>query len=366
MKRQAFFVALTLLCVTATAQRRPHQERQWDMGRLVYDDFRGRPTHSSEGSYAEFEMSFTMGYDTVEGIQIGYPCAKSRMIPHRSWMLPYYRNENRLRYHQLQFDLVEIERRQLQHSLNKNGGSYGEVLLENAHSHLMQALDSLRIVTSDGTDTAALSDYERQTAERLNSLPDEGRLHFSPDVFYEYSFGVGFRSFTGKLGDDFAPGFSFNMAIDALFHRHLLGFNLDIGLIKAYHNISSGTDYFYSAYPISDLQMQMEYGYRFVDNNHWSLTPVVCGGLHVIDQSDEDVIFSAGAVTFGAGLLLQHRISLTCSNPSWGAIERRDLDFYTKVVATHSTFTRISGAPSGWGIYLHLGVGIGWGRYLLK
>lgn len=365
MKHSIFLLALAFVSLNVYAQRNPHQGKSWNDGRLHYDDFRGHPSQSSEGSFAEFHLSYSIAYDTVNGIAIGYPYAEALMMPHGSWMLPYYRNEKRLRYHQLQFDLAEIERRQMQHALVKNG-LYGEDILDNAYAHLMQQFDSLRLFTSEGRDTAALRRYEQMTAETLSSLPDTKKLHFVPSWFYECSYGLGFQSFGGTLGKAFSPGISFNMDIQALKNRHALGFDLSIGVTSAYHDIWSVDDYFYSNTSVTDLQFRLEYGYRIVDNNHWSMTPYLGGGLHVLDQSEEDVTFNSSAFTFGAGLVLQYRINLSFSDLTEGRMEREDLDIVAKVAVMHSQFNHISGSPSGWGIYLHLGAGLGWGTYHLR
>ncbi len=363
--KQILIILSLLLATTASAQRKtPQLKRQWDEGRLTYDDFRGRPSLSADGSHAEFFLGYSIAHDTTSGLLVDYPRADATMKPYQSWMLPSHRNSTTLRYHQLQFDLLEAERRRLQLSLLK-GDDYGDALLDSAFFHLGQRLDSLKTSTSEGGDSTALSLWEEHTSQLLASLPPVSPLHFHQQWLLEIGVGGGLQFFTGTLNDDFSSGFSFNFMIDMLYGRHMMAMDIGVGVLAARDTVWNVDDYFYTNLPVNDIHALVEYGYRLVDHNRWSLTPFVGGGFHRLDQSEDNITFGAVTGTLAAGILFQRRSMMDISMTSSNTAERYDLDFTGKITVTHSQFNHIDGKPSGFGIYLQVGAAVGWGRYIV-
>ena len=115
--------------------------------------------------------------------------------------------------------------------------------------------------------------------------------------------------------------------------------------------------------PATDLRILFEYGYRLVDRRHWSLTPFVGGGFHILDQSEEDDEFSVSTGTYGGGILLQWRYAMSFDPLGGAGVSRGDFDFSARLSLLHSTFSEIIGKPSGWGVYLQFGIGFGYGSY---
>jgi hypothetical protein len=348
------------------AQRRPLQfDRQWEQGPLTFNDFRGRPSLSAEASFAELTLGLATMHDTVDGIVVPYPSAAAVMKPYGSWMMPAARTEARLRYHQLQFDLLENERRRLQNELNY-GLDYHDILLDSAYSRLMQTFDSLRTTTADGTDTAALSRWQESVALSPfmhTSLPSRQKLVNT--MLVEGSLGLGFMGYTSSLSRCFRNGFSFNLMLDVLYRRHMVAFDMNIGSTIARDTLWNYryNDYYYTDRSTTDIRFMIEYGYRIVNTNLLSLTPFAGIGIHRLDQGTEEIPFFATAATAGGGLLFQHHIFCTLNPPRYGSIDRYDLNFTARLMAAYSRFTQLEGKPSGWSFFIQLGMGIGGGRY---
>ena len=87
------------------------------------------------------------------------------------------------------------------------------------------------------------------------------------------------------------------------------------------------------------------------------------GFIAVLDQSEEDDEFSVSTGTYGGGLLLQWRYAMSFDALDGARVGRGDLDFSARLSLLHSTFSEIVGQPSGWGLYLQLGLGFGYGSY---
>lgn len=362
MKHTLIILALLVTSGAATAQRRAVTDRPWNAGNLTLDDFRGHPAGSAEGSYADLRLGYSYATDTVDGIIVSYPTAEALMRPYHSWMMPGSRNEARLRYHQVQFDLLELERRRLELSM-RLGEDYDDVLFDSALCQLEDDLAALRLSTDDGTNADSVEHWRQHTQERLAQLPVGGRLKYQLQWLFEMNFAAGFQCFTGSLNKDFTPGFTIDIMADIVWHRHMLALDISMGTLSARDTVWNQTDYFYTNLPVSDLLTMVEYGFRIVNNNRWSLTPFVGGGLHVLDQSEDNIRFSASAGTLGGGLLLQHRLLMGITPPAWGTAERYDLCITAKLTAAYSRFNKVDGKPEGWGIYLHVGAALGWGRY---
>ena len=344
------------------AQRVRHDSLAWSPINISFNDFRGRPSLSADGSFASFSLGLSSCNDTVGGIVIPGFRANAIMHPYRSWMLPGSRTVTRLIYHSVQFDLVELARRRLQYDLNR-GSEHPDLLLEEALCSLSQQFDIFDSVSDSGLDAAVVSQWEQVTSEMLDSLPAvEKRGSLLPGWLFELNFGLGYRAFKGELSEGFGAGFDLNVSFNYLWHRHMLSLDMGFGTVGLHDSVATTFGRFYLDVAASDVRMLAEYGFRIVDCNRWSITPFVGGGLHFIDQSEENDPFAVYAGTLVAGLLVQRHLSMTFT-PMDGTVDRADFDLHAKLTVTHSTFNEVIGKPSGWGIYIDLGLGLGFGSY---
>jgi hypothetical protein len=359
--------ALLLPCASLQAQRKaPQTDRPWSPVHLAFGDFRGRPTLSAEGSFADLRLGYTMQRDTIDGIVVSWPQAEAVMKPYLSWMLPGSRTPERLVYHQVQFDLVEAERRRLQADMLR-GGDY-DVLLDKAHQRLADQLVELQTSTRDGSDKAVLEHWEQGAEKLLDSLPMTKPLHYEADWVYEMGISLGYQHYTGGLDRCFTSGLTFNFNAGGLWQRHRIAFDLGIGKVYPRRDTVFTLDsWFYPGILVSDVHFLLEYGYRIVQNNHFSVTPFVAAGPQILDQTeDEDDQFYVMSGAWGGGLLLQHHLMFDVSRPVGGVADLYQLDLTARLMALHSSYSKITGHPSGWGIYLQIGVGLGMGSYIIK
>lgn len=362
-------LALTLLLLSATAlpavaQRHVVRLRPWSQGPLSYADFRGRPAGEADGSFADFSFGYRHVADTVDGIALPRLKAWGSLRPYASWMLPGSRNAARLRYHQQQFDLVERARQELQRGLD-DGYYDPQSLFGDADERLVQRLALLDSLTLHGTDTAALARWQAYADSAFGPLApaSEALPELRLGWMGEFHFFMGHRSFRGALADCFRPSVDFAFLVAALYSHHMMAFDMGFGIAPLRGEVLTADSYFYTDRPATDLRLLFEYGYRLVDRRHWSLTPFVAGGFHILDQSEEDDEFSVSTGTYGGGLLLQWRYAMSFDALDGARVGRGDLDLSARLSLLRSSFSEIVGHPSGWGVYLQFGLGFGYGSY---
>ena len=364
MKRILILLLLACATLPVLAQRHVVRLRPWSQGPLTYGDFRGRPGGEADGSFADFSFGFRQVLDTVDHIVLPRLKAWGSMRPYASWMLPGSRNDVRLRYHQQQFDLVERARQELQRGLD-NGYYDPQSLFEAADERLFQRLMLLDSLSLHGTDTAALTrwqTYADTTFGPLGAVADT-LPQLGLGWMGEFHFFTGIRSFRGELDDCFRPSIDFSMLIVALYSHHMFAFDFGFGVAPLRDSVFTSDSYFYTDRTATDLRLLLEYGYRLIDRRRWSLTPFVAGGLHIIDQSEEDDVFHVLTGTYGGGILLQWRYAMSFDALDGARVGRGDFDLSARLTLLHSSFSEIVGHPSGWGVYLQFGLGFGYGSY---
>lgn len=364
MKQRLLLLLFIALTFPALAQRHVQRERPWGQGPLGFGDFRGRPAGESDGSFADFTFGYRQVYDTVDHIAVPRLKARAMLKLYASWMLPGSRNAVRLRYHQQQFDLVERARRELQRGLDD--GQYDpHSLFENADERLVRRLSALDSISNHGSDSAALTRWQAYADTAFGPLGSAADTLSKLRLGWmgEFHFFTGVRSFRGALADGFGTSIDFAFLCAALYDHHMLSFDLGFGVAPLRDSVFTADSYFYTDRPATDLRILFEYGYRLVDRRHWSLTPFVGGGFHILDQSEEDDEFSVSTGTYGGGILLQWRFAMSFDPLSGAGVSRGDFDFSARLSLLHSTFSEIIGKPSGWGVYLQFGIGFGYGSY---
>ncbi|MBR1766403.1 MAG: hypothetical protein IJ745_05110 [Bacteroidales bacterium] len=365
MKRILLTLAVVLVATAAGAQRQVEKSRSWSSGCLSLADFRGHPSVAPGGSFADLVFGYRPAYDTVDGIVVPRHEATAFFRPYGSWMLPAARTAARLHYHQLQFDLFELSRRELQRDLDMPTYTtdYTFLLADSLLAHRLASLDSASL---EGSDTSCFAHWDSVVAAGIAALPgsrDASALRHGWGA--EFGFSMGSRSFRGPLHDAFKSGIDFGFLLTVLNRRHAFSLDFDLGIAPLRDSLYIDDGPFYLDVPATDCRILFEYGYRFVDRRRWSLTPFVGFGVHVLDQSeDEDETFLVRTATAAAGLLLQYRFSMAFSPLVDGSIDRYDFDLMAKLFTTYSSFSGIVGpSSSGWGVYLQLGFSFGFSEY---
>lgn len=227
------FVVAMLMSTGAVAQSSSSDTRLWSEGPLRWSDFCGMSSLSADSiSFLQVELAVK----TVQAKDIdGQPSERfeAMAVMHRnaSFADADRRTPERLRYHQLQFDLLELLRRRLQLDINTGISAYDTDRKLNEYQSIYR--QRLRRIDSDtrcGTDSAALrawsADVLRQLADMGN--PSAASMHPGGFVYGLYA-GVGGIFPTGSLTDNFKGCAAFTIGLTAGYNRFRIKADVSFG-----------------------------------------------------------------------------------------------------------------------------------------
>ena len=190
----------------------------WSEGPLTWSDFHVLlPPTSSEASRLEVELSATpQERDNVVRLE-----ARAMMHRNSSATSAAQSTAERLRYHQLQFDLLELMRRNLQQEINSGiDGGQVEKRLRYYQDLYRQRARQIAQETKNGTLEAAVSSWEENIESQLDAL---GAPHVpqvtSMQGCYGFYAGVGYDLPTGSLRDNFGGSVMFHVGLTGGYKR---------------------------------------------------------------------------------------------------------------------------------------------------
>lgn len=213
MKRFIFTImcAAMLLQAMATTQA---DIKLWSDGPLAWTDFQQLlPPTSSEPSKLEVELNAT----PLENKNAATVRLEARAIMHRnsSSTSEAQSTPERLRYHQLQFDLLELMRRNLQQEINSGiDGAQVEQRLRYYQDLYRQRVREIARDTRNGASTAALDRWENTVDAQLQEIGVPGVPQVTSKQYcYGFYAGVGYDMPTGKLHNNFGGSVIFQVGL---------------------------------------------------------------------------------------------------------------------------------------------------------
>ena len=348
--------------------------RLWSQGPLTWNDFTIMPASSGQRSYLQYGIGYNPVRDTLDGVRCCYYRAESWMLPSSSWVTANHRDSNTLRFNQIIFDMLEVERRQLQQSINANTNeiAYGEILRA-ASSSLSSRIESFSLLSHDGADTAVLSAFERQVAAELAQLPADYHPRYTARPFgYGLYVGIGVTGSTGSMGKAFAPGAGLNLGFDFSYNRHLLILDGTLGLCKARQTFSlADPDGTVNTFPEGKLggllTINFGYGYTLVDNLRWQLSPFVALGIREFSYSSQNQNnnFAYARPEPVVGLQFRHHLWQQHAFPEYGFLagggrvsELSRVSLQGRLLLSYTSFPDLQGSPTGLSIQAQLALSL--------
>lgn len=256
----------------------------WSDGPLVWSDFHQlMPPTSSEASRLEVELSATPQESGATAR------LEARAIMHRnaSATSEAQSTPERLRYHQLQFDLLELMRRNLQQEIN-NGidGATVEKRLKYYQDLYRQRVRQIAQETKNGALEAAVSSWEENIESQLATLgtPQVPQVTTMQGCYGIYA-GVGYDMPTGKLHDNFGGSIMFHVGLTGGYKRFRVKADVAFGQ-PSYRNDNifniapdeegrplQGNNSSNATHIMSSVQL----GYTVLNHGRLSITPNVGG-----------------------------------------------------------------------------------------
>lgn len=365
MKRLIPILLLLLITLTATAQ---NDRRFWSDGPLTWSDFTVVPTSSHPGSSLQYVLAYMPVCETI------YDCGKegvgipSHFYRAQAWMVSssLYVTEGQqtdflLRYNQLVFNMLEVERRKLQQSLATYTTTVPNNILwrtQEADEYLSKRIKLLNEMVVEASDTALLPFYEDQVAKELSQWPAVYVPQYSPLPFgYGVYVGLGATGSTGSLGKAFGPGIGINLGFDFSYKRHYFILDATLGYCRVRQTLALNDGKnasFTSGTNASFSLINFGYGFHLVDNCQLQLTPFVALGI-------QDYSFGSskeGGLSYArpepvVGIQFRRHFRQSRTFPSYNDSRSRHeselnrISLQCRLLAAYSSFPELESSPAG-------------------
>lgn len=288
--RKFLISALTLFAACISLQA---QQRQWSDGPLQWSDFKGNPAVKTTASYFKGILKISTAVEQ-EGkskfeTDVKYLTSAIAVMDEKaSYADSIVQTSQMLRYHQLQFDMLEVVRRRLQADLNNGmAGIEADNRVEYYQRIYDEQVSDLARMTANGSNDNRLQDYEYMTRKQLDEymLPSVPQVH--PGRWHAGWFvGTGALIPTGEIADLFGYAWLFNIGLSGGYQRWSLKADISYGQpdVKSITQNPLNT-------PVKDgnryqsvddfaklLSGSISLGYRVIDAKHFALTPHIGGG----------------------------------------------------------------------------------------
>lgn len=276
------------LCVPVAMASDNGDIKLWSDGPLTWSDFHQLlPPTSSQASQLEVELNATPienGTGANATVRL-----ETRAIMHRnaSATSAAQSTPEHLRYHQLQFDLLELMRRHLQDEINSGiDGATVEKRLKYYQDLYRQRARQIAQETKNGTLEAAVASWEDNIESQLIAVgtPRVPQVTTMQGCYGFYA-GVGYDSPTGKLRNNFGGSVMFHVGLTGGYKRLRLKADVAFGQ-PSYRNDNifniapddegrplQGNNSSHATHIMASVQL----GYTVLNAGRLSITPNVGG-----------------------------------------------------------------------------------------
>ncbi len=254
--------------------------KSWSEGELKWDDFKGVTVIPGVPSFLKGILSITPDQSYVDGKSRISLEATAKVDCDRSFADSMQRTDQRLRYHQLQFDLLEVYRRRLQNDLNS--GMTGLQSDERVKYYIGQyedQIESIALQTKNGTDEHKLQEFEYYARKIL----DETSLPPVPEIFpnaFSYGFFIGTGAVIplSDINKAFSGSWSFTAGLQVGWNRLKLKTDISYGQPEIKNkNIMGVVNQEAKSKYANYLAISVALGYTVYDGKYFSITPQIGG-----------------------------------------------------------------------------------------
>lgn len=287
---------LLIVSVLAAFAIQAANTRTWDEGALRWSDFAGEPVVVTTPTFFKGVLQVKTVQEPADNLR---PSAVARltataravMLKDMSYAIDSCATPQMLRYHQLQFDLLELMRRRLQAELNAGvEGLEADTRLKHYQRLYDEKIADLARRTVNGSNDNRLQEEEYYVRKSLEEfyLPQVAELKYG-NFSYGWFIGTGTLIPTGEIADIFKSSWLFNIGLTAGYKRFMLKADISYGqpdLVDVRREIyvnpnrpvdPSRREWAVNKY-LNQLSGGISLGYRVVDTKKFSITPHVGGG----------------------------------------------------------------------------------------
>lgn len=262
--------------------------RYWNEGPLAWSDFEGTPAMRTTPTFfrgvLEIKTNITQEEKTRFNIETSITTqAIAVMYKKLSYADSAYCSDRLLRYHQLQFDMLEVLRRRLQADLNSGmTGIEADKRLKHYQNLYDEQLADLARFTVNGSNENRLQEEEYMVRKQLDEFLLPAVSEVTPGKFsYGWFIGTGAFMPTGDISSVFGYSWLFNIGLTLGYDRVFLKGDISYGQPKLddVRNELFGVSREWAVNRYANqLSGVVALGYRVVDLKSFAVTVNVGGG----------------------------------------------------------------------------------------
>lgn len=229
MKKTIIILIAVVSSLTLLAQNR--DLKNWSDGPLTWNDFKGKTVIKGTPSYLKVSLNSVSNEELTDKKLQYRITANAVMDRNESYADTLVRTERRLRYHQLQFDQLELFRRRLQNDLSTGmNGLEADKRLAYYQNLYKDQIETIRMETEDGNNDKKLQEWEYYTRKGLEEIGLPPAPEFVPsDWSYGVYLGIGGVYPNSDIKDYFGSYFSFTAGLTGGYKRLKLKADISYG-----------------------------------------------------------------------------------------------------------------------------------------
>ena len=272
--------------------------RSWELGPLTWKDFQVRHVSDSSLYFSDLYAELYGVYEQVLDGNLKYEryTVKNYMYPLSSWYDPDKCTDWTLRYEQTRFDIMEVNRR-LIHNQHYDNKQFNSTLFHYSFpvNEVIRSFDS---ISRYGADTLVVQEYERIYREKLDSIevrPVSDTIIRTKKWGMAGSLGPDMECFLNNVPDDLSFTYGIRLGFQINCNRWFMDFN------SIFHNAGHlESDNFYydpkneyswkKGRKVKTFETDINLGYKVIDNNRWTLMPIIGIGGNSFEQDTDEYI----------------------------------------------------------------------------
>ena len=331
------------------AQVNGSNSRRWEQGKLTWDDFTKLENGSKNSASLFYFITYDASHQKVHDTMINHLVVDAYSDRDSSTVDVRLANSRELHYQQVIFNMVELQSRNLQQTLNRlRRQSEIDSCLRNGMNRLEKEIERFKTVSRQGADSLVVQRWAdsvqwllEQTPDRLESVP-----LFQPALFgFGAGVGIGSHLYTGSLQEYFRPkaevhfGLEFALGrTELLLHAGLGGTAVKMDSLPIPGERWSSTDH------LELCQLSVACGYRIWDRGKLQIMPFVGYGsseISTIAGQNDEVKHREKTGGWLGGVCLDYRLRTTLNiAPNYlPSKECHTLALRTKIYVTQADFT---------------------------
>lgn len=323
--------------------------RRWEQGKLTWDDFTKLENGTKNPASLFYYITYDAAHQKIHDTMVNHLVVDTYCDRDSSTVDLRFANSRELHYQQVIFNMVELQSRNLQQTVNRlRRQSEIDSCLRNGINRLNREVEIFKTASRQGADSMVVKRWADSVQRQLDRTPDrlESVPAFQPALFgFGAGVGIGSRLYTGKLQEYFRPKADVHFSLEFALGRTELMLNAGLGgtAVKM-DSLPIPGERWSSSNHLELCQLSAALGYRIWDQKKIQIMPFVGYGsseISTIPGQNDEVKHrkKTGGVLGGLCMDYRLRTSLNIAPNYLPTKECHNLSLRAKIYVTQANFT---------------------------